>query len=49
MGSFLETYNDSMMESWFHRSHGVSGFMGLVVLIGSWFHRFRGVSGFMVS
>ena len=25
------SYNDSIMESWFHRSRGVSGFMCFVV------------------
>ena len=40
------SYNDSIMESWFHRSRGVSGF---IVSCVSWFHRFRGVNGFMVS
>ena len=38
--------NDSIMESWFHRSRGVSGF---VVSCVSWFHRFSGVNSFMVS
>ena len=39
-------HNDSIMESWFHRSRGVSGF---VVSCVSWFHRFSGVNGFKVS
>ena len=34
------------MVSWFHRFHGVNGFLVSCV---SWFHRFRGVNGFMVS
>ena len=40
------SYNDSIMESWFHRSRGVSGF---IVSCVSWFHRFSGVNRFMVS
>ena len=40
------SYNDSIMESWFHRSRGVSGF---IVSCVSWFHRFSGVNSFMVS
>ena len=39
-------HNDSIMESWFHRSRGVSGF---IVSCVSWFHRFSGVNSFMVS
>ena len=39
-------HNDSIMESWFHRSRGVSGF---IVSCVSWFHRFSGVNRFMVS
>ena len=39
-------HNDSIMESWFHRSRGVSGF---VVSCVSWFHRFSSVNTFMVS
>ena len=31
---------------WFHRFHGVNGFIDSCV---SWFHRFRCVNGFMVS
>ena len=37
------SYNDSIMESWFHRSRGVSGF---IVSCVSWFHRFSGVNSF---
>ena len=40
------SYNDSIMESWFHRSRGVSGFIVSSVL---WFHRLSGVNSFMVS
>ena len=40
------SYNDSIMESWFRRSRGVSGF---IVSCVSWFHRFSGVNSFMVS
>ena len=40
------SYNESIMESWFHRFPGVNGF---IVSCVSWFHRFRGVNGFMVS
>ena len=43
------SYNNSIMESWFHRSRRVSGFIGLVVLIVSWFHRSPGVNSFIVS
>ena len=40
------SYNESIMESWFHRPRGVSGF---IVSCVSWFHRFSGVNRFMVS
>ena len=51
------SYNESIIESWFHRFRGVNGFIvscvswfhtfhGVKV---SWFHRFRGVNSFMVS
>ena len=40
------------MVLWFHRFHGVKGFLFFIVFVVSrvsWFHRFRGVKGFMVS
>ena len=40
------SYNDSIMDSGFHRSRGVSGF---IVSCVKWFHRFSGVNRFMVS
>ena len=53
------SYNDSIMESWFHRLcqclyhimivSWSHGFNGFVVSMVSWFLRFRGVNGFMVS
>ena len=45
------SYNESVMESWFHRFRGVNGFIVLRFMVSmvSWFHRFRGDNGFMVS
>ena len=40
------SYNESIMESWFHRFPGVNGF---IVSCVSSFHRFRGVNGFIFS
>ena len=37
------------MVSWFHRFHGVNGFILFVVSMVLWFLRFRGVNGFKVS
>ena len=40
------SYNESIMESWFHSLRAVNGF--LVSCVSS-FHRFLGVNGFKVS
>ena len=49
---YAMSYNDRIIGFvvsrvlWFHRVHGVNGFMGFVVSMVLWFHR---VCGFMVS
>ena len=49
---YAMSYNDSIIGFavsivlWFHRVHGVNGFMGFVVSMVLWFHWVR---GFMVS